>query len=176
MSPLPPFEHGSFSTARAAKPAKPANPLAKVSDFSSPRDISPGARPATPIGDSIDSIFRTVTRAGIRLRLEELPDGAWTFIARPASEVTSELREALTQHGAEVLAELIKNNLCRAPGCQDETFIYSLDGDQEAVTLCERHHRHCAAPGCDRAATFTSTRSGLLYCRLDHLDESEVTR
>ena len=68
------------------------------------------------------------------------------------------------------------DRLCRAPGCQNETFVYRLDGDQEAVNLCDRHHDHCAAPACDRAATFTSTRSGLLYCRLEHLDASERIR
>ena len=129
-----------------------------------------------PPEEPIERIWWDCRRREVSLRLAELPDGGWTFIANPASAVTPELREALTRHRAEVLAEIILYNFCRAPGCQEETFIYALDGNQEAVSLCERHHDHCAAPVCDRAATFTSTRTGLLYCCLDHMDAFEGTR
>ena len=84
----------------------------------------------------IDASFRRCGELGVLVRLVDR-DGGWTLEPDPIENVTPALREALTRHRAEVIAELIRGHICAAPGCRREAYIY-VPGES-LVPLCERH-------------------------------------
>ena len=86
----------------------------------------------------LDAIFRLCDAAAVHLRPIQR-GGAWTFVANPRADVSPELRAALVQHKAAMLAELLRYHVCALPGCKEATHRYLPDTD-DLSPRCEGHY------------------------------------
>ena len=85
-----------------------------------------------------DTLIRRCARLGVTLRLEQ-HEGLWRFVANPASLLTPALVAALKRHKTEVLAELIRWQICHVPGCGRESYVYLPKGNDDGLPACEIH-------------------------------------